>query len=305
MDEFHFLRPYWLLAIVPALLLCRGILRRQDVTASWGRTFDPHLLPFLLVSDGNKRRWKPVHLLLVVWILCSVALAGPTWKKTPSPFADDEAGLMVLLEVTGTMMATDVQPSRLERAKHKIRDLLEIRRGMATGLIVYSGSAHLVMPLTRDDRIITAMIDELTPDLMPSEGDALANAVTIAENIFSVASGSGSILLMTDSISPTQVNALSEKENQLPLQILVTQSPSAPVDAGVERLSDLMRAPVVRVTPDDADVRQIANRAESKLVSIFGLETGEAWDDFGYSMAGLIAVCALMWSRKGWVVRCD
>ena len=120
-----------------------------------------------------------MHVLSVIWILAALALAGPAWDKEPAPFADDDAGLVVLLKVSGTMQATDVQPSRLARAKHKLRDLMQARKGLSTGLIAYSGSAHLVMPLTRDDRIVSAMVEDLTPELMPADGDALAEALEV------------------------------------------------------------------------------------------------------------------------------
>ena len=183
MGDFHFLRPLWLLAVLPALMVWWGLWRRQDRAAAWRQVVDPHLLEHLLVGEPTRHRLRPIQLLLMTWILCNVALAGPAWRLEPSPFADDEAGLVVLLKVSGTMLASDVQPSRLARAKHKLRDLLELRKGSSTGLIVYSGSAHLVMPLTRDDRIVSTMVEDLTPALMPVDGDALVKALRLAEQV--------------------------------------------------------------------------------------------------------------------------
>lgn len=200
-------------------------------------------------------------------------------------------------------MATDVQPSRLERAKHKIRDLLERRKGSSTGLIVYSGSAHLVMPLTRDDRIISAMVEDLTPELMPAEGDALAQAMILAETLFKRAGVSGSVLVMADSVSPSQVEAISTSEVALPLQFLAIQSSSAEVDTGIERVAATLHASVVRLTVDQADVERLARRAQSRMTSVTSVQTGDRWHDAGYTILPLIALCALMWSRKGWVVR--
>jgi len=117
MDEFHFLRPLWLLAALPALAVWWGLRRQQDSTAAWRQVVDPQLLEHLLVGESTRHRVRPIQLLLSIWIICTVALAGPAWRLEPSPFADDEAGLVVLLKVNGTMLASDVQPSRLERAK--------------------------------------------------------------------------------------------------------------------------------------------------------------------------------------------
>jgi len=166
MDEYHFLRPLFLWFAVPSLLVWLGLWRQQDNVGSWVQVIDKHLLEHLIVGESNRPPLRPIHLLFFLWVVTSIVLAGPTWETEPSPFSDDEAGLVVLLKVSGTMLATDVQPSRIDRAKLKLRDLLQAREGAATGLIVYSGSAHLVMPLTRDDRIISAMAEDLTPDLM-------------------------------------------------------------------------------------------------------------------------------------------
>ena len=303
MAELHFLRPLWLLTLLPAVLVWWRLWRQRDSVASWRRVIDPHLLEHLLVGERKRRRVRPSHVLLVIWVLTGVALAGPAWRREPSPFAEDEAGLVVLLKSSGTMNATDVQPSRLERAKHKLRDLLKIREGSSTGLIVYSGSAHVVMPLTRDDRIISTMLGELTPELMPTDGDVLAEAMGLAESLFERAGVAGSMLVITDSVSPTQVQSVLDRDSALPVQLLAVQASSAPVDAGIERVAGALRAPVVRLSVDQADVERLARRARSRIRSATSLQAGDRWRDNGYALLPLIALCALMWSRRGWVVR--
>ncbi len=201
MAEFHFLRPLWLLSLLPLLLVWWALWRGQDSHAQLAKVVAPHLLEHLVVAEGGASRLRPVHLLSAIWIVGALAIAGPAWEREPAPFADDDAGLIVVMKVSGTMLATDVQPSRLERAKHKLRDLLQARKGMSTGLVVYSGSAHLVMPLTRDDRIVSAMVADLTPDLMPVDGDALAEALALAESVLERAGVPGSVLLMADTVA--------------------------------------------------------------------------------------------------------
>jgi Ca-activated chloride channel family protein len=302
MGDFHFLRPIGLVTILPALILWWALWRKQDQIASWKQIVDPHLLEHLLVGEKGRRRLRPIHLLLVIWILSTVALSGPTWKREPSPFADDEAGLVVLLKVSGTMNAADVQPSRLERAKHKLRDLLELRKGSSTGLIVYSGSAHLVMPLTRDHRIISTMVEDLTPELMPEEGDVLAEAIELAESVFERAGAPGSILVLTDAVAPLQLQKLAESDVELPVQYLSLHSSSAPLDVGIKKAAEGTRASVVRLTVDPSDVEQLANRAKTKISSVNSEQMGDKWQDGGYFLLPFIALCALMWSRKGWML---
>jgi len=302
MDDFHFLRPLWLLVILPALAIWWGLWRRQDRMNSWRQIMDSHLIEHLVVGESKNHGLRPIQLLLVTWVVCAVALAGPSWRMEPSPFADDEAGLVVLLKVSGTMLATDVQPTRLERAKHKIRDLLEQRQGASTGLVVYSGSAHLVMPLTRDDRIISTMLEDLTPDLMPVDGDALTQALQLAEQVLQKSGVPGSILVIADSVSPSQAQALSTADVTLPVQFLSLQSISAPIDVGLQSAASNLGAKVVELTFDPADVEEVARRAQSRLKTVSATNEGNRWQDAGYSMLPFLALFILMWSRRGWLV---
>jgi Ca-activated chloride channel family protein len=303
MDDFHFLRPLWLLAVLPALAVWWGLRQQQDRAASWRQVVDPHLLEHLIVGESTHRRLRPIQLLLGIWLICTVALAGPAWRMEPSPFADDEAGLVVVLKVSGTMLARDVQPSRLERAKQKLRDLLKLRKGSSTGLIVYSGSAHLVMPLTRDDRIVSTMVEDLTPDLMPVDGDALAQALQLAGRLLNKSGVPGSALVIADNVSPLQTQTLSATEIGLPVQFLSVQSRSAPVDSGLRSTATALNAPVVELTVDQTDVQRVARRAQSRLRAVSAANEGSRWQDSGYALLPLLALFALMWSRRGWAVR--
>jgi Ca-activated chloride channel family protein len=302
MDELHFLRPLWLWSLVPAVLIWIGLWRMQDRAAAWKKLIDPHLLEHLLVDSQRRSRLRPIHLTLVLWILCAVALAGPTWEREPSPFADDAAGLVVLLKANTTMEATDVQPSRLERAKHKLTDLLERRETAATGLIVYSGSAHLVMPLTRDRRIVTTMASEISPGIMPVDGDALGDALELAVNLLDRAGVPGSVLVIADSVSPSQADAAAEIAPELPVQFLAVAPPDAPIDPGLQRAADSRGARVTRLTIDADDVDSLAGSAATDFRRAPMDEGGDRWKDAGYLLVPLIALVAAAWSRRGWVV---
>jgi Ca-activated chloride channel family protein len=300
--DFHFLRPLWLAMLFPASLIWWGLRRRKDRVNAWKRVIDPHLLEHLIVGKEQRRALQPVNLMLVLWFMCMIALAGPTWQREPSPFADDQAGLLVLLKASGTMNATDVQPSRLERSKHKLRDLLERRQGAATGLIVYSGSAHLVLPLTRDSRIITAMAAELSPDLMPEDGDALGDALQLAAGVLDRAGIPGSALVIADAVSPSQATVVKNAAPELPVQFLSVRPPNASVDPGMQHVASALRAAVTPLTVDQADVERIAGRAQSDFRAAPIAAGGERWRDGGYFLVPLMGLVGLMWSRKGWIV---
>jgi Ca-activated chloride channel family protein len=302
MDELHFLRPLWLWSLAPAVLLWWGLWRGQDRVESWKRVIDPHLLEHLLVGEEGRRWFRPIHATLVLWVVAAVALAGPSWQREPSPFADDQAGLVVLLKASTTMDATDVQPSRLDRSKHKLSDLLERRDGGATGLIVYSGTAHLVMPLTRDGRIVTAMASEISPAIMPVDGDALGEALGLAAAVLDRAGVPGSVLVIADAVSPSQLAAVEAAAPDLPVQFLSVMPPNAPVDPGLEQAARARSASVTRLSIDETDVESIAGRAQSDFRAAPMEDGGERWRDAGYWLLPLIALLALTWSRKGWVV---
>ena len=303
MAELHFIRPYWLLSLLPAVLIWYGLWKQSDSQAAMRSVIDPHLLEHLIVRQQNNTQIRPVHVLLLAWVLMALALSGPSWKQEPSPFTDDTAGLVVALKVSGTMNATDVQPSRLERAKYKLKDILEQREGASTGLVVYSGSAHIVMPLTRDSRIINAMIEDLSPELMPVEGDALLEALDISHYLFERSGVGGSILVLADSVDPSQIDRLSEMQHELPVQFLSLRPASSPIDKGMQRAASVLDADIEKLTVDQEDVMSVTDRARSEFASIKGLDSESQWQDAGYYLLPLIALCVLMWSRRGWVIR--
>jgi Ca-activated chloride channel family protein len=159
------------------------------------------------------------------------------------------------------------------------------------------------MPMTRDDRIISTMVEDLTPELMPVDGDALAQALQLAEQMLEKSGAPGSALVIADSVSSLQVQALSTAEIVLPVQFLSLQSPSAATDSGLQNAATNLKTTVVRLTVDQADVETVARRAQSKLTVLSATNGGTRWQDAGYTLLPLLAFLALMWSRRGWLVR--
>lgn len=295
MTDFHFIRPYWLLALIPLAVVWWGLWRREAQIDDLDASIDRRLLEHLLVGKHKHRWFRPVHLLLGVWLVTVAALTGPSWQKEVSPFLSDEAGLMLVLKVSESMETTDVQPSRLERAKQKISDLLEIRQGGAAGLIVYSGSAHLVMPITRDERIINTMLEDLDAGVMPVDGDKISEALKLAEQMVAQSKLPGSILVIADSAA----EGLTEKVS-LPVQILAMQPVNSVVDAGLEQVSQILKAPLIKMTNDQVDTEQVVKRAETRHQDVSEPGQDEKWKDGGYLLLPMLALGMLLWFRKGW-----
>ena len=315
-EVFHFLRPVWLLGLPLAALLLRGLSRQRSQTEAWGLVIAPHLLKSLLVdAEAGHARFRPLHLLALFWLLGCLAMAGPAWQREPSPFAEDQAALVIALKVAPSMLATDIQPSRLERGVQKIHDLLERRPGAATALVAYGGSAHLVMPLTRDARIIEQFASELSPEIMPIEGDAAAEAVALANRLLQDAGLPGSILLMADGIAADQWAGLAYQHSNggAPVQLFaVAAGPEvAGAPGGVsapaldrEAMTQAARAAggdLTEVTVDDQDVDQL-NRAVKRSLARAPAGEGERWRDAGYILLPALVLLTLIAFRRGWVV---
>lgn len=301
LEAFHFLRPLWLLALPPALALWLLLGREADARRPWRGIVAPHLLPHLLVGGGEANRVRPHHVLLAAWIVATLALAGPTWRREPAPFAEDRAALVVVLAVRPSMLERDVQPSRLARAVQKIQDLMAVRPGAKTGLVAYAGSAHRVVPLTDDPAIIQAFAPALAPELMPVQGDAAAAALRLAAAMIARSGQPGSILLIADSVAPDQLQP-DQLQPDLPRATILAPVAEGPELASLRTVADQLGGSLVEVTPDDADVRRLTALVETSIVAAAS-EGGERWQDAGYWLVPLVALLTLLWFRPGWVAR--
>ncbi|AZO76444.1 MULTISPECIES: VWA domain-containing protein [unclassified Bosea (in: a-proteobacteria)] len=300
LSAFHFERPLWLLALAPAIFLVWLEHRAADTAGRWRRVIDPELLKHLLVDSGRMSRITPNLLLLIGWTLSAIAVAGPAWQREPSPFADARPPVVVVLKVTPSMMTEDLAPTRLDRARQKLSDLLALREGAATGLIAYSGSSHVVLPPTPDGKVVLDLAKALEPGIMPREGDDLANAVAMARRILSGGGHGGSILVMADMVAGDQLSRLGDAaagESTI-LSLL-------PPDLDAASLSDAGRAlgaTVIAITPDQADITAIARRLDrvGRIAGVAG--EGRHWQEAGYWLTPLLALFVLLWFRRGWVL---
>ena len=219
----HFLRPEWFYALIPALLLFALLRYRQSHHSNWEKVIAPHLLPHILSNPDKAVSKSPLSLLLAAWLLAIVAIAGPVWRQTPQPVHEREDALVVIFDLTRSMLATDVKPDRLVRAKRKLIDLLELREEGVTGLVVFAGDAHVVSPLTDDTKTIAAMIPALSPDIVPAPGSALAPALVKAVDLFQGGgTASGRILIITDEIRDVVASQRVAREfrNAYPVSVM-------------------------------------------------------------------------------------
>lgn len=201
LQQFHFLRPLWLLALLPVFLLLILLWSQKHRARQWQHMVAPELLKYLL--DGQTTRINPLQLiaLLLAWIITCIALAGPTWEKRPVAVEKNQQALVIMLDLSPSMMSEDLKPSRLVRARLKMIDLLRTRKDGQTALLVYAGDVHVVTPLTDDVETIVNIIPALHPNVMPAEGSNTEAAVERGLALLKDAGiAQGDLLLITDGI---------------------------------------------------------------------------------------------------------
>ncbi|WNC66881.1 VWA domain-containing protein [Thalassotalea nanhaiensis] len=312
-QHFHFLRPFWLLALIVGYWLINAFTKRSDTLATWRPIMSKEIIDHLNV-EGNTNHWLSPRRLgqYCLFLLCLI-LSGPTWQQQPSPLTEDNSALVIALDVSNTMQQSDVQPTRLARAKHKIIELLKLRGDSNTALIAYSGSAHTVMPITKDTEMISHFLDALDSNLMPMQGKLPEKVIPITQSMLSPTKVPGSLLLIGDGATAETVAKFSEFFNVQPHQLVVwaignteqtldSDKNIIPMQlAQLENLADESGGRIVELTFDNHDVEQVNRFIENNLVIVE--DAGRPWLDAGYPLVFILALMFLFWFRRGWTLQ--
>lgn len=325
--DFHWLRPEWLWALPLVGLLTWALAHRRLAPGSWQRVVDPRLAPFVLSRTQSKvlnYRW---WLMLLGGVLAVLALAGPSWNRVEQPVFRSEQALVIALDLSRSMDAQDLSPSRLTRARLKILDILERRGSGQTALVVYSSNAFTVTPLTTDTDTIAALVNSLSTDIMPSRGSYPVAAIAKAQQLLEQAGAAlGEVLLITDGgTSPAAERAARDlQESGYSLSVLgVGTSGGAPIPrggggfvtdrsgkivvpkietAGLKSLAAAGGGRFTALSADDADIDYLLSDAtESASASEEALATDE-WQEEGPWLLLLLVPIAAMAFRRGLVV---
>lgn len=211
LSYFHFLRPLWLLAMIPLGWLVYKLWQKEYQQTGFETHINHELLQHLTLKSTNRVSRYPLCGLFIAWFVAVVALAGPTWEKLPQAVFESESAVVILLDLSPSMLAEDIKPSRIVRAHLKIQDLLHQRKDGLTALIVYAGEAHTVTPFTDDSRTISNLLATLIPGILPLPGSNPEMAVELAKDLIqSSRITKASILLMTDGIAEPAVATISK-----------------------------------------------------------------------------------------------
>ncbi|MBQ0718990.1 MAG: VWA domain-containing protein [Gammaproteobacteria bacterium] len=312
--QFHWLRPWWLAALLPGMALALLLARRSGNNSNWQGVIAPELLPYLVEQGASAKRQRLHWWLLAPWLCACIALAGPSWHKIPLPIHKQQTPLVILLDLSVSMLAQDIKPNRLTRARLKLIDLLHARKEGTTALVAYAGDAHVVTPLTDDTATIIALLPALNPGLMPVAGNqprqALEKGIALINK-----SGfqNGHILLLSDGLPSADLapmNAQLEEFSGIKVSVLTVgtkggapiPSPSAAGKGGFVKdsqgnivLAKLREAPLRslaqnnagiyrKITLDDSDITALSrlfDSADSEQSQQLQ-RTFDTWHDSGF-----------------------
>lgn len=223
--QFHFLRPW-------ALLLCCAVpLYAWHGWAGPGAGLrdwvDPVLRAAVLVRESDGAGWRRRAWLSSVTVLTALALAGPTWREEVLPIYQVQAPLVLALDMSGHMLANDLEPDRLARARYKLRSLLRQREAGQIALLAYAGDAFMVAPMTDDANTVANLLDALEPGLLPVAGQNPTAALARAGKLIRDAGfREGEILLVTDSVDAAAIAKAGELHRSgFTISVLAVGSP--------------------------------------------------------------------------------
>lgn len=326
LHQFHFLQPLWLLGLLALPLLIGLGMRGDAAQRALSRLADPALLPYLV--GGDKRRTRaPSGLLALGWTLGILALAGPTWSRVKEPMFNDRAAQVVALSLSTHMLARDVQPSRIERARYKVRDLLMANHDGLNALIGYAGQSFVVAPLSSDAHSLDSLLEAMSPSVMPVDGDNAAQAIEQGVKLIHDAKlAGGSIVLVTDDAdAAAQAAARVALASGVQVSVLgLGTTQGAPVASGDGGFLHDERGNIAMARRNDGALQALAAAGGGRYVpmsnsaddiaalhaqlrpaqhaSVAEGEEADVWQDRGPWLLLPLLLVAAMAFRRGWVL---
>ena len=326
--QFHWLRPYWLLGFIPLVALAILLFKLKRNAHQWQHMIAPELLPFLLDSKTVAPKKSLLWPLVLAWVIAVIAMAGPSWIKRPTPVEKNQSALVIMLDLSQSMVTEDIKPSRLMRARLKITDIVRARKDGQTALLVYAGEAHAVTPLSDDTATLISLLPSLSPDIMPLPGSNTEDAVQRGIKMLQDAGApSGDLLLVTDGVVSAAFSKIHEllAGKNIRLNILgVGGQEAAPVPAGsggflrdaqgnlvTTQLNSPQLAALAEsnggrykdIANDDSDIEYLLPKTETNPKSKPTLERDfDQWFDQGHWLVFLLLPVVLLSFRRGFML---
>lgn len=305
MTEFHFIRPLWLLMLIPLVLLGWRLLRQGSVSTAWNKVCDAHLLPYLIQTKGYSRRTLSTLILFASVALMIIGLAGPTWSRLPVPTYQQIQPRVVVLDMSDAMLVNDLRPDRLSRAKFKLHDLFQHKDAGQFGLVVYTGEPFVVSPLTDDGQTIDALLSSLTPDIMPVEGQQLSSAIDQARQLIIQAGFQyGHILVLTAS-SPSRNDIAAAKslsQTGVYTSIMPITKTDTPLNPLFQEFAKAGQGDVIPFSDTSTDLEQWLAASKSNQQYTANLQNDiPIWRDQGRWFLIPALIFLLPAFRRGWL----
>ncbi|TRX54938.1 VWA domain-containing protein [Thalassomonas sp. M1454] len=314
LGNFHFLRPWWLLAAVPLFVFYRLLHLSGDLFSQWRGVMNENIISSLAQTQQKSRWFNPKKLFAVFCVIATLVMAGPSWKQQATPFFVDESVLVIALDVSESMQTSDLQPSRILRAKQKINELLEARGDAKTALIVYAGSAHVAMPITRDRKMIAHFLDVLDTDLMPEKTKNQQSIIKPVAKLLAQTNSPSTLLLVTDKTDSDNVGKFKEFFNEQQHQMVVWAIAENP-DSGLasstglsemqlqqlDSLADAGHGNLVTFTHSSDDVQNVKRSINNNM--FLGNDKSQPWYDAGYLLLFILLILQAQWFRRGWTMQ--
>ncbi|MGX5174242.1 VWA domain-containing protein [Aliikangiella sp. IMCC44653] len=321
-NNFHFTRPEWLGLIVPIIILFLLLRSQNQKQSAWHQVISPHLLKFLLQSSQSTKVRSGILLAFSIALLSIIAISGPSFREKSVPVFESDNAQVILLDLSLSMDATDIKPSRLERAKFKLMDLLATTNEGTIGLVVYAGDAFVISPLTSDAKTVANMVPTLSTSIMPVLGSrpdlGVAKAIDLLKN---AKHKNGQIIWLTDGVEFQHTSAITDIINSsgYELSILaIGTAQGAPIplpnkngflkDSNgaivvpklqiqpLSNIADKTNAGIVELTADSYDLDYLKQRFQMSLDAQINSEQSEQkisrWIDDGYWL--VVIVMALL-----------
>lgn len=315
LDSLHLLRPHWLWALLalPALWALWRMRQRNDNV--WKGVVDAHLLPHLLEYGGRAVRGA-VWMGALGYVIAILALAGPSWRQGEQPLWQSHSPLVIALDLSSSIAASDLPPSRLLQARAKLATLLRERAGGQVALVAYAGEAFTVAPLTDDAANVALFLDALEPDVMPVDGQQPGKAIAWSVRLLQQAGFErGDIVLVSDHADAAAHGAAAEALRQgyrvsalglgtatgAPYRTAEGRIAQARLQAGtLQALSAAGGGRYQTITADDSDLRalELLVPRETDASAARG-KKGLAWQDEGYWLLPPLMLLALFAFRRG------
>lgn len=341
-EQFHFIRPYFLLIIPVILLFAFFSYKKIQSKTYWQTLIDPVLAKHLLSNKNNQEQHLYYKLrifsMAFAALIATLALSGPSWEKLPEPPVKNKNAMVIIADMSLSMYSQDIKPSRLSRQRFKILELLKQRKDGLTALISYSGDAHIVSPLTDDTNNIASMVQALSPEIMPSIGSNASSAFKLASKLINSSDlAPVTFVWFTDDILKRDEDSIiqslnNSRANLITIGMGTSHGGPIPLPSGMflkNAQENIVQAklPIAQLkqfnsnvsglylssTSDNHDIQTIINKTNTSidfnssntnnnLSNTENSKNFDRWLDRGAWVSLLLIPFALMLFRRGWVL---